>query len=63
MRRGSVDTVMVFLSIVIGILIGVFIAICVHYDAINEHKFREYKQKNTNSVIEFAEWQRLRSGR
>jgi len=63
MRRCSDDAVMGFLCIVIGMMAGVLIALCIHSDAINEHKFREYKQQNTNSVIEFNEWNRLRSGR
>ena len=63
MRRCSDDAVLGFLCIVIGIGIGVILTLCEHSDAINEHKFREYKQQNTNSVIEFDEWKRLRSGR
>jgi len=58
------DNTYAFLAgIAIGFMAGVLVALCVHYDAINEHKFREYKQHNTNSVIEFDEWKRLRSGR
>jgi hypothetical protein len=62
MRRFSDDAVMGFLCIVIGIWIGTILTLCVHHDAINEHKFREYKQQNTNSVVEFDEWNRLRNG-
>jgi hypothetical protein len=47
----------------IGFMAGALVALCVHSDAINEHKFREYKQQNTNSVIEFDEWKKVRSRR
>jgi hypothetical protein len=48
---------------VIGMMVGVLVALCAHSDAINEHAFRKYKQQNTNSVIEFTEWKRLKDGR
>jgi hypothetical protein len=58
------DNTYAFLTgIAVGFMAGALVTFCVHYDAINEHKFREYKQQNTNSVIEFDEWKRLRSGR
>jgi hypothetical protein len=59
----SDDTYAFLAGIAIGMMAGVLISGCVHCDAINEHKFREYKQQHTNSVIEFNEWKRLRSGR
>jgi hypothetical protein len=62
MRRCSDDAVMGFLCLITGMMAGVLITLCVHSDAINEHRFREYKQKHTNSVVEFNEWNRLRSG-
>jgi hypothetical protein len=56
------DNTYAFLTgIAVGFMVGVLVALCVHSDAINEHKFREYKQKYTNSVVEFDEWKRLRS--
>jgi len=48
---------------VIGMMVGVLVTLWAHSDAINEHAFRKYRQQNTNSVIEFNEWKRLRSGR
>jgi hypothetical protein len=57
------DKTYTFLTgIAIGMMVGVLIALCAYSDAINEHKFRAYKQKYTNSVVEFDEWKRLRSG-
>ena len=58
------DNTYAFLTgIAVGFMVGGLVALCVHSDAINEHKFREYKQQNTNSVIKFDEWKRLRIGR
>jgi gas vesicle protein len=58
------DNTSAFLTgIAIGFIVGALVTLCAHSDAINEHKFREYKQHNTNSVIEFNEWKRLKDGR
>jgi len=59
----SNNTYALLTGIAIGFMAGALVALFVHSDAINEHKFRKYKQQNTNSVIEFDEWKRLRSGR
>lgn len=48
-------------AFVVGIIVGVIVALCVHDDAIKREQYRKYRLDNTNSVVQYEEWNKIKA--
>lgn len=50
------DLVPYFIGGILGIFIGIIIALCFNDEAIKREQHRKYRLSNTNSVVSYEEW-------